>query len=158
MSWLLPNFSGPNQEEQPQGSPSSNTATEGALTRSRAQQIGAQLQLPSTSPGRGIGRGRINRSPSPIPNPGAGFFPSSMSTDIAELRRIAETAIQALAAATANQPPPRPKKPELPQFDKHNVESFVPVLKRCPLGDILIPNPNSCHNIMHFMCVFDTFT
>ena len=43
--------------------------------------------------------------------------------EIAELRRIAESAIQALAQATAGQP--RPKKPELPDFDKKNVDIWI---------------------------------
>ena len=47
------------------------------------------------------------------------------TSEIGELRRIAEMAIQALATATANQPSARPRKPDLPQFDKKNVEIWI---------------------------------
>ena len=68
------------------------------------------------------------KEPVSIPNiqPGAQgtkFFDHTMSTDVEELRRIAESAIKALADATAGQP--RPKKPELPAFDRNNVLIWI---------------------------------
>ena len=117
MSRFLPNFvTGANQEEQEQ--------TPGAITRSRAQSL--NLQVPPPVPLTGVGRGNRSRSPSPNVLPGAQgahFFGSTMSTDMAELRRIAETAIKALADATASQP--RAKRPELPAFDKSNVDIWI---------------------------------
>ena len=94
---------------------------ESPLTRARAQQLGVQVPSPS----RGLGRG-ARRSPSPNPQVGRQFFGATMAAptpELEELRRIAESAIQALAAATANQG--RTRKPELPPFDKTNIEIWI---------------------------------
>ena len=45
------------------------------------------------------------------------------TTDVDELRRIATEAIQALALASSGQA--RPKRPELPAFDKGNIEIWI---------------------------------
>lgn len=122
MSKYLPGFlTGSNEEE--------SGITDGAVTRARAaaaaveaaQQAGLVVPPP---PIRGYGR---SRSPSPHPHREDQFFPANMATasaEIAELRRVAEAAIQALAQATAGQQP-RPKKPELPAFDKDNIEIWI---------------------------------
>ena len=92
---------------------------ESPLTRARAQQLGVQVP----SPNSGLGRG-ARRSPSPNPQVGQRFFNNmAEATEIGELRRIAEMAIQALAQATAGQS--RPMKPELPAFDRENIEIWI---------------------------------
>ena len=96
-------LAGPSEEEQ---------VNEGAVTRARAAAAAVKAAQQA-----GL------QSPSPNPRNTPQFFPEDMATagaDIEELRRITKTAIQALATATAGQS--CPKKPELPAFDKDNVD------------------------------------
>ena len=120
MNRFIPNFLSSSGEENQAEEPSV-MSDESRVTRSRA----ANLQIPG--PNSIAARARAaSRSPSPAAA-GRQFFEdmatSNPAPDVEELRRIATEAIQALALATANQP--RPKRPELPAFDKANIEIWI---------------------------------
>ena len=114
--------------------PSENTPTaatasaNGPLTRQRASQSDtptAFLQLPTNRPPTHLER-RRNRTPSPLPQSSTAFpYNSHDSTmDEATVQRLMEAAIRATREdSTASVQ--RLRKPELPPFDKRNVDIWI---------------------------------
>ena len=118
MNRYLPGFlTGPGEEEA--------GITDGAVTRARAaaaavvaaQQAGLQVPQP---PVRGYGRSR-----SPSPRPGGQTFNFPEMADHAEAIKAAAIAAAEAAIRAMGAPAGRPRKPELPDFDKKNVDIWI---------------------------------
>ena len=105
--------------------------TDGAVTRARAaaaavvaaQQAGLEVPQPQV---RGYGRSR-----SPSPRPGGQFFNESLGNsngptmDNAEAIKAAAIAAAEAAIRAMGSTAPKPRKPELPDFDRKNIDIWI---------------------------------
>ena len=124
---------------------SEDNADDQRVTRSRA----AQLQLPIPGIGRGVPR---SRTPSPVPRVGGQFFGDTTST-MADSEAIkaaaiaaAEAAVRAMGTTTS-----KPRKPELPDFDRKNVEIWI---KRVEAAYIRVGIVNAKEKFAHLETKF----
>ena len=135
---FLPNLFGSEQNPEDQ-----------RVTRSRAQ-----LQVPIPGVGRGVPR---SRTPSPVPRIGGQFFNEAPST-MADSEAIkaaaiaaAEAAVRAMGSTTA-----KPRKPELPDFDRKNVEIWIKRIEAAYIRvGIVNPKEKFAHLETKFKVDFD---
>ena len=109
-------------------STSSTTAATARVTRQQASQSPTPtdfLQLPTHGPRRETPRERLRRVRTPSPRPQSEpSFTFSSNMDEATVQRLMEAAIRATQQSSTQQVQSL-KKPELPAFDKRNVEIWI---------------------------------
>lgn len=110
----------------PTAHPASTPDTQGPVTRRQTAQSAtppAFLQLPSGRPETHLERRRRNRTPSPRIQADTAFSYSS-TMDEAMVQRLMEAAIRATQDSSRQQVQSL-KKPDLPPFDKRNIEVWI---------------------------------